>query len=93
MELTLDGSEYLLLDRVDYPQPEEMELRALGERLPVYSGRMEIKAHCIGIRKGREEEVFQIIPKLRYQACDDRECYLPETVTFPLSLRFLRHVR
>ena len=93
VELTLDGGEYLLLDRVDYPQPEQMELLALGERLPVYSGRIEVKAHCIGIRKGGEEEVFQVIPKLRYQACDDCECYLPETISFPLSLRFLPHVR
>jgi hypothetical protein len=29
--------------------------------------------------------------RLRFQACDDRECFLPETVTFRLPLQVLPH--
>ena len=90
VELTLDGSEDLLLDRVAYPEPEEMDLEALGERLPVYTGQLEIKAHCLGGNKD-QKEIFQVTARLRYQVCNDRECYLPQTLTLSLPLQFLPH--
>ncbi len=90
VELTLGASGYLFLDRVDYPEPEEMDLESLDERLPVYSGRLKIKAHCLGIKEDGKE-VFQVTARLRYQACDDRQCYLPQTLTFPLPLQSLPH--
>ena len=92
VELSLEDSENLLLERVDYPEPEEMYLEPLGERLALYSGRLNIKAHCTGVRRGQAEEL-EVAAKLRYQACDDRECYLPRTVTLPLHLQYLQHVR
>ncbi len=92
LELSLEDDEHLLLERVDYPEPAETYLEPLGETLPVYSGRLEIKARCIGVRRDREEE-FEVAAGLRFQACDDRECYLPQTVIFPLHLQYLEHVR
>ncbi len=93
IELTLDESEDVSLERVDYPEPEVIELPSLGERLPAYKGRFEIKARCLGIKRSREEERLLVTARLRYQACDDRECYLPEVMTFRLPLTFLPHVR
>lgn len=29
--------------------------------------------------------------QLRYQACDDRECYLPQTLEFDLPIQVLPH--
>jgi hypothetical protein len=90
VELTLDNSEALYLDRVDYPEPEEMYLEILDERLPVYTGQLEIKAHCRG-GNIREDSVFQVAARLRYQACDDHKCYLPQALVFSLSLHGLPH--
>ena len=92
VELSLEDSENLLLERVDYPEPEEMYLEPLGERLPVYSGELVIKAHCIGVRREQSGELKGAV-KLRYQACDERQCYLPQVVTFPIHLQYLHHVR
>lgn len=92
VELSLDQSEDLLVQRFEYPEPQAMDLEALDERLFVYTGRLVIRAYCMGTSKG-QGEVFQVNARLHYQACDDSECYLPQTLTFPLSLRCLPHVR
>ena len=92
VELSLEDGDGLLLERVDYPEPEEIYLEPLRETLPVHSGRLEIKARCIGVRRDQAEE-FEVAAKLRFQACDDRECYSPQTVSFPLHLQYLQHVR
>ena len=92
VELELDGGDHLRLDRVDYPEPAEMRFEVLDETLPVYTGRLEFKGRCIGLDM-REEREIEVEARLRYQACDDTQCYLPQTATFPLSLRFLSHVR
>ena len=91
VELALSEGGHLVLDRVEYPEPEEMELAALGERLPVYTGRFTIKAHCMGTGKpdGQPPVVKAL---LSYQACDDSQCYLPQTDEFELPLEYIPHV-
>ena len=92
VELTVDESEDLVVDRLHYPEPEEMYLEAVGERLPVYTGRLEIKAWCKGVGRGPERPI-EARARLRYQACDDIECYLPQTLDLTLPLQFLPHAR
>jgi len=92
VELTLDGGEDLALDHVEYPEPEEIFLEALDEKLNVYTGRFQIKGRCLGLSAEQDGEIA-ISASLHYQACDDNECYFPETLTFPLRLRYLQHVR
>ena len=92
LELSLRDAKGVILDRIDYPEPEEMYLEALGEKLPVYTGRVEIKARCLGVRREQPEEI-EVVAHLRYQACNDQECYLPQTITFPLRLQYQHHTR
>jgi hypothetical protein len=92
VELSIAEGEHLAIDRVEYPAPEEMELEALDERLPVYTGDFAIKAHCMGTGKP-DGKPLVVKAQLRYQACDDRQCYLPQTDEFELSLEYLPHVR
>ena len=89
--LEVDSSEYLKVERVDYPEPETMELKALGETLPVYTGKLTIKARCIGLKRG-EGEHFPLVARLHYQACDDHQCFLPQTLTIPLTLQAVPNV-
>ncbi|MBI5830150.1 MAG: redoxin domain-containing protein [Chloroflexi bacterium] len=90
VELTLDENEALSLRQVVYPEPEGVEVEALGERLPAYTGGLAIRAQCLGGSRDGEGNI-QVTARLRYQACDDRECFLPETLTFILPLHFLPH--
>ena len=90
VELKVDGGEDLVLRRIEYPDPEEMYLEVLDERLPMYTDRLKIKAYCRGGNRDQEKTVT-VSATLRYQACDDRICYLPQTLVFSMSLRFLPH--
>ena len=75
-----------------YPASRKLHLKAIGETVPVYRGRVRITRE---ITFGPENAVRPLVTptgeltlkgSLRYQACDDRKCYLPETV--PLEWRF-----
>jgi len=79
---------------VRYPAPENLRLEVIKETVPVYRGH---------IRLGRDvviDSETQVKPKLnergemllegslRYQACDDHECYIPETVPLKWTFSF-----
>jgi hypothetical protein len=75
-----------------YPASRKLHLKAIGETVPVYRGRVRIARE---ITFGPENAVRPLVTptgelilkgSLRYQACDDRKCYVPETV--PLEWRF-----
>jgi hypothetical protein len=76
----------------EYPASRKLHLKAIDETVPVYRGRVRITRE---ITFGPENAVRPLVTptgeltlkgSLRYQACDDRKCYLPETV--PLEWRF-----
>jgi hypothetical protein len=76
----------------EYPASRKLHLKAIGETVPVYRGRVRITRE---ITFGPENAVRPLVGaagelilkgSFRYQACDDRKCYLPETV--PLEWRF-----
>jgi DsbC/DsbD-like thiol-disulfide interchange protein len=89
IELSLVDAETLKLLEVEYPEPQEIRFDAIDETLPAYKGRLEIKAHCRGTANAQETRRVQA--RLRYQACDDKECYLPQTISFDLPIQVLPH--
>jgi hypothetical protein len=75
-----------------YPPSEMLRLEAIGETVPVYRGRIRIVRE---ITFGQEADLKPLVSPpgdlvvkgaFRYQACDDRKCYLPQDV--PLEWRF-----
>jgi peroxiredoxin len=73
-----------------YPESELLHLPAIDEIVPVYSGRFRV---VMDVLLGRPDELttdlngdLVVSGTFRYQACDDKLCYLPETV--PLEWRF-----
>jgi hypothetical protein len=71
-----------------------MHLKAIGETVPVYRGRVQMTRE---ITFGQEDALKplanpsgELVVKgsFRYQACDDRECYLPQTIPLEWSFRF-----
>jgi hypothetical protein len=76
----------------EYPASEMLHLEAIGETVPVYRGRIRIRRE---ITFGQEAALKQLVNPtgelivkgvFRYQACDDRKCYLPQDV--PIQWRF-----
>jgi thioredoxin:protein disulfide reductase len=61
------------------PPPKMLHLEALDETLPVYSGQFRL-VRDISIADSKVKGAVTIEGSLRYQACDDRMCYVPKTV-------------
>ncbi len=76
----------------EYPPSEMLRLEAIGETVPVYRGHIQVRRE---ITFGQEAVLKPLVTSagevivngaFRYQACDDRRCYVPEDV--PLVWRF-----
>jgi AhpC/TSA family/Disulphide bond corrector protein DsbC len=76
----------------EYPRSEMLRLEAIGETVPVYRGHIRIRREITFrqevVLKPLVSPTGEVIVKgsFRYQACDDRRCYVPEDV--PLVWRF-----
>ena len=71
---------------VKYPASHMINLPAIGETVPVYDQPTRFTRDVV---IGQEDEVgpeigskrmLSVYGTLKYQACDDRQCYLPKTV-------------
>lgn len=69
---------------VEFPKSKKMHLKAIGETVPVY------EKH---VRLVRDFTVGKLPPgplaiegTLKYQACDDRQCFLPQTAPLKWTL-------
>jgi len=80
---------------VEYPASAVMHLEVIHESVPVFQGRFRLLR---SVTIGDPAELKPILEKggalviegsLRYQACDDVECYLPETVPVKWTLHAL----
>ena len=78
---------------VSYPKAEILFLDAIKEKVPVYFGKLRlIREITIGKDAALKPRLsptgeFTVEGELKYQACDDRVCYIPSTI--PLKWTFL----
>jgi len=79
---------------VRYPAPETLRLEVIKETVPVYRGHVRLGEDVV---IGTEAQVKPTLNEhgemvlegsLRYQACDDHECYIPETVPLKWTFTF-----
>jgi hypothetical protein len=87
-----DGGPAAKRHAFNYPRSEMLRLAAINETVPVYRGRIRIVRE---ITFGQEAALKPLVSasgdlvvkgSFRYQACDDRKCYVPQEV--PLEWRF-----
>jgi hypothetical protein len=82
----------------EYPRSETLHLPAINETVPVYHGRLSV-IRDLSIGSGKALEPFvergelKITGALRYQACDDKMCFPPETIPLEWSFRAEEHDR
>jgi hypothetical protein len=79
---------------VRYPVPEKLRLEVIKETVPVYRGHVRLGEDAVigpeAQVKPRLNEHGEMVLEgsLRYQACDDHECYIPETVPLKWTFSF-----
>jgi|SRR5580704_2788742 peroxiredoxin len=92
IEWTIAESPLAAEHEVSLPKPEMLNLEAIGETVPVFTGSLRLVrditlADDAKLRAALDPDGnFVIEGILRYQACDDHICYIPKDV--PLRWKF-----
>jgi len=89
----IEPSPYFTVHPTEYPPAEDLYLPAIKETVSVFQGSYEVRQDITmlgnteleSVLKGNRE--IKIRGKLRYQACDDKICYLPQTVPLEWTLK------
>jgi hypothetical protein len=71
---------------VVYPESRMMDMPAIQETVPVYTGRVHLARDLIIGEPGDQTELT-VEGAFRYQACDDQQCFVPQTVPLKWTLR------
>ena len=90
VDLSLGECDEVELEDVHFPDAKPLRFEVIDETLPAYQGTVVIKATCRAQNTAQEGH-FTVPVRLHYQACDDEQCYLPETVTIEIPMNFLSH--
>ena len=78
--VTLNRSAWLKPSKTIYPKPSIYIFKPLQEQVFVYSDPFELRMNAaVGAIPPRTARL-KVTGTLSYQACDDRVCYLPESV-------------
>jgi hypothetical protein len=88
--VTLNRNPSLKLSNAVYPKAEIYIFKPLKEQVLVYSQPFKLRMN-IGVGQvPRRAARLKITGTLSYQACDDRVCYLPESVPLEWNLAVAR---
>jgi hypothetical protein len=75
---------------VKYPPSRQLHLKAIGETVPIYEGNIVLERELVPAEKLPAGDL-RIEGSLRYQVCDDRQCYVPETVPVVWTVTYQPH--
>ena len=90
-EFQLDSNPNARILNTSFPGATTINLPAIQERVPVYSGRVRItKDVIVGTEDNlRKESLIELTGTFVYQACDDKICYLETSVPLKFSFQVL----
>ena len=88
--VTLDRNPSLKLSKADYPKPEIYIFTPLKEQVLVYSQPFKLKMNIGVSQVPRRAARLKVTGTLSYQACDDRVCYLPQSIPLEWNLAVAR---
>lgn len=95
ISLKLESSAAFQAEAVAFPPAKMMRLKAIHETVPVYERPFRLLEM---ITLGGAQQIEPLLDadrnltirgELRYQACDDRECFVPETVRLKWTIHVL----
>ena len=89
----IEPSPYFTVHETEYPPAEDLYLPAINETVAVFQGSYQVRQDITMLGNDVLEPVLKgdheikIRGRLRYQACDDKICYLPQTVPLEWTLQ------
>ena len=88
LTLTFDTGDDFEVSEIRYPPGEPYRLQGADEDLLVYGDTFAVPV-SIRASAAAHEDAVAVAGRLRYQACDDRLCLAPATLTFDLKVRIV----
>ena len=91
-EVTAEAPEGVRVEETRYPSTVPFQIDGLDEEFQTFkAGQVRVE---VPISNGlREGESFPLKVNVRYQACTDRECFLPQNRTLELNVPLLAQTR
>lgn len=94
IDFSISESPAIKIHPATFPASKKLRLKAINETVPVYQGKFRIARDVnIGTDPQVKPELNEkgelvIHGTLRYQACDDRVCYVPQNVPLSWTLNY-----
>jgi len=88
--VTLNRNPLLKLSKAVYPKAEVYIFAPLKEQVLVYSQPFKLRMNIVVGAVPRRTARLKVTGTLSYQACDDKVCYLPESVPLEWNLAVVR---
>jgi peroxiredoxin len=94
IDWSMKGAPLFTAEAATYPASKILLLPAINERVPVYEGKFRlIREVVLTAQTAAQAPVapggeLTVEGAFRYQACDDRICYIPQTIPLKWSFRF-----
>jgi DsbC/DsbD-like thiol-disulfide interchange protein len=85
----LDPPEGIEILKIAYPQAEELAAPFANQKLSVYSGEFEVTAE-VRVPRSAALGTQRVRGQVRYQACDNRQCFPPKTTPIEFDVRVVR---
>ena len=78
IEWKMQNSAAATVRPVMFPRSEKLYLKAIDETVPAYQNHFRLTRQIIVAPAGKTPGKLTVAGSLRYQACDDRVCYIPQ---------------
>jgi hypothetical protein len=73
-----------------FPHSEKLYLKAIGETVPAYRNHFRLTRDLTISRPLDASGEFMVTGSLRYQACDDRVCYIPQQLHLAWTFKYVQ---
>jgi hypothetical protein len=94
IDWTMKESDAGIVHEAIFPKSEKLHLPAIDETVPAYTGRFRLTRDVTISSADKVKPLldgsgdFTLEGALRYQACDDRVCYIPQNLPVKWTLQF-----
>jgi hypothetical protein len=85
VDLAIEKSTDVIVHQLTFPKPRILNLSAIKERVPVYERSVRLERDFT-IAAATKTDTLNLKVSLEYQACDDKICYAPATLSFTFTL-------
>jgi len=86
--LNIIENKIIITGKQMFPAGKKFKLKGTGDYLFVYDGEFKI-AIPFKTRQKIQKGKYMLVAELHYQACDDKTCFFPRMMDFPIEVKVI----